>query len=100
MLFRSGDVELLVATQGGKPIGTVRFDAGSPSDEISWTVAPNARRQGIATEMVRLAIEESRSGQLHADIKPGNIASQRVAAKNGFVRDGEHDMFQRWRRLG
>ena len=89
-------VKLLVAEQDGKPLGTVRFDAADGGHEISWTVAPDSRRQGVATEMVARAIEQN-PGELFADIKPGNTASQVVAARNGFVRDGDHDMFQRWR---
>lgn len=79
----------LLVAETDAPVGTVRIDA----QEISWTVAPEARGKGIAKAMVAAA---SSPGMV-AMIKQVNTASQRVAESAGFalVVDGE---LQRWER--
>jgi RimJ/RimL family protein N-acetyltransferase len=60
--------------------------------EVGYWVGPRARGRGIATRAVRLVsrwgIEEChlRRLQLRADVE--NLASQRVAEKAGFTREG------------
>jgi RimJ/RimL family protein N-acetyltransferase len=80
---------LLIAEVAGTPVGTVRLDG----EEMSWTVAPEHRRKGYAKEMVRLALPRDATAQ----IKRGNLASQKVARAAGLqlVEDGE---LQVWRR--
>ena len=39
----------------GVPVGTVRADHSKGVYELSWTVAPAARGQGVAKEMVAMA---------------------------------------------
>jgi RimJ/RimL family protein N-acetyltransferase len=72
--------------------GLRRTDWRNRCSEIGYIVAPWARGEGIATEAVStiarwLLIEQGfeRLALRHA---PGNLASQRVAEKAGFTREG------------
>lgn len=82
------DIRLLVAEESGTPVGTLRINHG---EEMSWTVAPEARGCGTGKDMVRQAAFPGASAQ----IKASNFASQKVALNAGFrlVEDGE---LQRW----
>ena len=59
---------------------------------IGYWVLPEARRRGIATRAVRLlarwAFDELAIARLELTCGPDNEASQRVAARCGFVREG------------
>lgn len=82
------DRTLLICEEDGVPVGTVRVDG----DEMSWTVAPEARGRGLASIMIAMAGPQGRT----AEIKAENLASQRAARKAGFrlVRKGP---MQEWR---
>lgn len=68
---------LFIAEVEGLPVGTFRIDG----DEISYTVAPDYRGRGHASQMLVLAFE--RFGGLRAEIKPDNSASIAAATKAG-----------------
>ena len=73
---------LLIAELAGRPVGTVRIDDGEQA-EMSWTVAPSARGQGVGARMVRqalVAFPKSLVARTHVK----NIASQKIAIKCGF----------------
>jgi RimJ/RimL family protein N-acetyltransferase len=61
--------------------------------EIGWSVEPDRRGDGVATEAARAAIVDTfaRAGPPHvvAYIRPENAASLRIAAKLGMRDDGE-----------
>jgi len=82
--------ELFVAEVEGKPVGTVRADLDGTVKELSWTIAPCERRQGLAKAMVRELVAKI-DGDLRAEIKPDNIASIRVALHVGMLQNGEID---------
>jgi len=67
----------------GNPVGTIRIDEDSTSDEstVGYTVAPQSRKRGYATQMLQWAYNNF--GSLVAEIKPGNEASVRAAPKAG-----------------
>jgi RimJ/RimL family protein N-acetyltransferase len=81
----------------GYPIvcGGVGFK-GPPDEqgmvEIGYSVLPEFRRQGLATEMVtgivRWAKEQPEAKQIQAETNIGNEASIRVLEKNSFIRAG------------
>lgn len=80
----------------GAIVGTGCFKTG-PSDplgvEIGYGIAEQHRGQGHATAALRHLVAEAfaRSDTPHvfATVNPANVASQRVLAKCGFVREGE-----------
>jgi RimJ/RimL family protein N-acetyltransferase len=90
--FENPTRTLLIA-ETDVPVGTVRIDQSAEGAELSWTVAPEARGRGYGMEMVRLALPMS--GRVFAQIKGGNIASQKIAKAAGFSL-GEDGDFQRW----
>jgi RimJ/RimL family protein N-acetyltransferase len=75
---------LLIAEQGGVPVGSVRADkAIDGATELSWTVAPDARGRGIGRRMLAALLEEL-SGPVRAEVKIGNVASARIAESVGL----------------
>jgi [ribosomal protein S5]-alanine N-acetyltransferase len=81
---------------GEKVVGSITLDKGkgihSCKAEIGYAVAKRYWGQGLATQAVKLAI---RNGFVDLDVErieafvdPGNVSSQRVLDKSGFVREG------------
>ncbi|MFK8004952.1 MAG: GNAT family N-acetyltransferase [Saprospiraceae bacterium] len=62
------------------PVGTVRadFDSSTNSYELSWTISPHARGQGIGKKIVKLLVEKLNS-RVRAEIKEDNIPSIKIA---------------------
>jgi UDP-2,4-diacetamido-2,4,6-trideoxy-beta-L-altropyranose hydrolase len=83
--------QILIAEDGGKPVGTVRVDFRGEYSELSWTVSPLARGNGVGTQMLVRAARAIPVRPLRAEIKPGNTASVRMAEKCGFSLLGEVD---------
>jgi len=81
--------ELLIAERAATPVGTVRFDRTETGIELSWTVAPERRHQGIGRAMVALAVAHRPGARLRAEIARGNRASISIARAAGFRLDGE-----------
>ncbi len=61
--------------------------------EIGWSVAPERRGDGVATEAARAALDDvfarARPPHVVAYVRPENAASLRIAAKLGMRDDGE-----------
>ncbi len=60
--------------------------------ELPWSIEPRLQGSGLATEAARAATEQARAlgaEEVIALTLPTNVASQRVAEKAGFRRDGE-----------
>ena len=75
---------LFIAEQGGVAIGSVRADKGADgTTELSWTVAPDARGQGLGRRMLAALLEEI-CGPVRAEVKVGNLASMRIAESAGL----------------
>jgi RimJ/RimL family protein N-acetyltransferase len=72
--------------------GLKRLDWRGRTGEIGYWVAPWARGEGLATEAVRAIarwfLVDSCFERLELRAAPGNLASQRVAEKAGFTREG------------
>lgn len=65
---------------------------GTAEVELPWSIEPNLQGQGLATEAATAAIEwarELRFEEVVALVLPANQASQHVAEKAGFSRNGE-----------
>ena len=73
-------------------VGLVAFDTVNRRGEIGYWVAPQGRGRGVATAAVRLlsaaAFEQLDLIRLDLITAVGNVASQRVAEKAGFAREG------------
>lgn len=74
---------LWLAEKEDKLVGTCRADREGDTWELSWTVAPEARGQGVAYDMVSRLVKHF-DEPLTAQIKTGNMASMKVAEKLGF----------------
>jgi RimJ/RimL family protein N-acetyltransferase len=70
------------------PVGTIRTDYSEGFTELSWTVAPEARGQGIGKRMV-MEFMRFVDGPVRAEIKVGNEASKRIAEGAGMKLDRE-----------
>jgi UDP-2,4-diacetamido-2,4,6-trideoxy-beta-L-altropyranose hydrolase len=91
---------LVVVERQGLPVGTLRADLiGSEEQtqswEISWTIAPEARGDGLAKRIVPLWAR-MQGGHVLARIKSDNVASQKVAAMAGLSHAGHANGLQIW----
>jgi RimJ/RimL family protein N-acetyltransferase len=84
--------QLWIAETDGRPVGTVRVDHDDAGYLLSWTVAPEARSQGVGKLMVADIVGRLGSGAIRAEVKADNLASVRIAEHVGlklqFERDG------------
>jgi len=88
---------LFVGEEDGVPVGTIRADSSGGVWELSWTVAANARGQGLAKQMVALLAHQIPE-PIRAEVKVGNIASARIAEHAGMEFDREEDGMLHYRR--
>lgn len=68
----------------GKPVGTVRSDLFEGISELSWTVNPAYRGQGIGTKMVTLLAKKI-DGPIKAEVKAINLASRHISEACGMI---------------
>jgi RimJ/RimL family protein N-acetyltransferase len=72
--------------------GFVQLHADDAEGEIGYVLAPAGRGRGAATRAVRLLVgwgfDELRLERIELVIADGNAASERVAERTGFVREG------------
>jgi UDP-2,4-diacetamido-2,4,6-trideoxy-beta-L-altropyranose hydrolase len=86
--------EMFIAEdEHGSPIGQIRFDLCPDGDwEVDVSVAQPMRGHGLATELIRLGLDALRgkrgSANIHAFVKPSNVASVKGFERSGFRRDG------------
>ncbi len=68
-------------------VGTVRADYDKTNDayELSWTVAPDARRKGIGKKIVATIANILSDRNIKAKIKQGNFASKAIAKYAGMI---------------
>lgn len=86
-LVEPGDQDVVL---GGGSLYEVRLDQGVAA--LGYWLAPEARGRGVATHAVRLLAQwvfaELGLARLELTCSPDNEASQRVAERCGFVREG------------
>jgi RimJ/RimL family protein N-acetyltransferase len=85
---------LLIGERGGRKIGMVRLARGDET-EVSINLNPAERGQGLARELLALALAAER-GAVLAVIKPENLASIRLFEGAGFVLQGAADGLARY----
>ena len=88
--LKDPQVKIYIAALEGRPVGTVRVTAESTWKHFSWTVAPECRGQGYGHEMVN-TVAGCTDGLLRAEVKVGNVSSQKIATKAGFILEHEKD---------
>jgi RimJ/RimL family protein N-acetyltransferase len=88
--LKNPDRRLLVAILNGVPVGTVRADLDDGVWKLSWTVAPEARGQGIGKRMVAYLADQI-EGPIRAEVKAGNDPSGRIAEHAGMTLEKEVD---------
>jgi RimJ/RimL family protein N-acetyltransferase len=105
-VWRSGENRPFAIVDGasGEVLGAVDVSLGEVGS-IGYWVAAEARNRGVATRALALlsrwALTEGRVERLELTTHPENLASQRVAEKAGFVREGvlrSHLRFREGRR--
>jgi ribosomal-protein-alanine N-acetyltransferase len=94
---------LIVERETNTVVGDVGFH-GPPDGgrvEIGFSVIPDRRRRGYATEaagaIVEWAIDQPDIGEIVARSDPDNVASARTLTATGFARVGERDGLIQWR---
>ena len=66
------------------PIGFIRSDILDTNKYLlSWDIDPNQRGKGYGTKILEIYLQDKK-GEFIAEIKPENIASIKMAQKNGF----------------
>jgi tRNA threonylcarbamoyl adenosine modification protein YeaZ/ribosomal-protein-alanine acetyltransferase len=81
-----------VAIEGAQPVGLVL--ARVPADEaeiLTVAVRPEARRRGIARQLIETALEEARRRGARAmflEVAEGNVAARALYARLGFAEQG------------
>jgi RimJ/RimL family protein N-acetyltransferase len=67
-------------------LGTIRCDTSSDNtNTLSWNINPKERGKGYGTLILKMFLENT-SGEFLAEIKDSNIASIKLAEKNGFTK--------------
>jgi RimJ/RimL family protein N-acetyltransferase len=89
---------VIVDVASGEGVGSIELRLLDPGlAEVGYWVSPAARGRGIATEalglVARWAFDELGVERLQLMTHPGNVASQTVAERVGFRREG---VLRRW----
>jgi RimJ/RimL family protein N-acetyltransferase len=90
--WADGSVYMWAITDGGPDLlGTIALHLGART-AVGYWIAPWARNRGLATRAVETlctwAFGEGGFDELELTTHPENVASQRVAEKSGFAREG------------
>lgn len=89
--------KIFIAERDGIPVGTVRSDFDGSAYELSWTVAPEVREQGIGKRMVAMLASQI-EGSMRAEVRIGNVASVRIAEHVGMTLESVEDGIQYFRK--
>lgn len=93
------DREILIAEQGGRPMGMIRFDRSQDAATVSILLDAGYRGKGLAAPILSAAIAASRFGRapLRALVKRDNAASRALFLSLGFrvVSDGDTILLER-----
>jgi RimJ/RimL family protein N-acetyltransferase len=87
-MLASQDHVMKIAEVDGTAVAVVRGDRIAQGWELSWTVAPAARGQGLGARILK-AFVAGFEGRLSAVIRRDNVASERMAIAAGFALTGD-----------
>jgi RimJ/RimL family protein N-acetyltransferase len=82
-VIESPDHLLLVGEDEKGPVGTVRFDIAAGGAEVSVTVAPERRGQGLSAHLLQLSCERI-DLPIYAAVREDNVASIQMVERAGF----------------
>lgn len=89
---------LYIAERCGAPAGTVRADRTDGEFELSWTVAPDCRGQGLGHVLVAALIcKLPPNARFRAIVLAENVASHRIALSLGMEAVSEVGGFTTYR---
>jgi RimJ/RimL family protein N-acetyltransferase len=87
-----GDFAYAIVDVADELLGSITLHLGAAPPAIGYWVAPWARGRGVATAALRAlatwAVDAGGLDRLELTTDPENVASQRVAEKAGFIREG------------
>jgi len=73
-------------------VGTIRCDTNSDNtNTLSWNISPKERGKGYGNLILKMFLKDA-TGEFLAEIKDSNIASIKLAKKNGFIKHS-HQMY-------
>jgi len=84
--LKNTNVYIYIVVYRNVSVGTVRKEWSGDCWIISWTVSPACRGKGYGTLMVKKFLEDI-NGIVKAEVKLGNIASQKIAEKAGLEKE-------------
>ncbi len=84
-IMADDSVTLRTILFGGKVAGNIVCFVQSGEREVGYWIGREYWGQGIATEALRLLLDEIRSRPLYAHVAKSNVASRRVLEKCGFT---------------
>jgi len=95
MIAANEGIEWAITLKGNKQMigtaGLYRLKPHHHRSELGYMLLPEYRGKGIATEVVKLMLDfrfdQLNLHSMEAVIDPGNIASERVLQKNGFIKE-------------
>ncbi len=75
--------------EDGTLVGMIASFTMKGERELTYWVDPSRWGRGVASEAVRLLVQDEPARPLHARVAEHNLGSRRVLERNGFVRIGE-----------
>ncbi len=92
--LRDANLTLLIGEDGNQKVGTVRFDHGDET-EVSININPLCRSQGLGYALLEEAMRQI-DGNIRAEVREDNFASQRLFERAGFELQGVDAGFRRY----
>lgn len=78
-------VRMLIAEEGGIPVGMVRIDEENNGNLLTWLVAPEHRRRGYGYAVARAAVDAT-PGRIKTEIAATNIPAIKIAKAAGLAK--------------
>lgn len=90
---------LFIGVYCDAPVGMIRFDRMAWAYNVSITLAPEARGNGLGEQLLDAGIEMMDGAVLYADIRYNNAASILIFLRCGFQPVSANNKFLKFRRM-
>jgi RimJ/RimL family protein N-acetyltransferase len=94
----SPDTEMYIFTVEGVDVGQIRLEAEDEKYIISYSVGAEYRMKGYGKRMLILAekivLETNPEATICADVKPDNVASQRLFEQLGYSKESMKEYYR------